>query len=130
MPRAAGDDALLADVLSQLGFSVSLERDGEWALKTFEAKDFDAVLLDLLLPSINGYEVARKLRELPRGKNVPIIMISGVYKNALHRKEAIERYGAAAFIEKPFKIQALTEALRHALGEKFPQSQGGPPPDE
>jgi two-component system response regulator VanR len=46
---------LLADILTQQGFSVTLERDGEWALKTFEAKDFDLVLLDLLLPGINGY---------------------------------------------------------------------------
>lgn len=112
---------LLADILTQQGFAVTLERDGEWALKTFEAKPFDVVLLDLLLPGINGYEVARKLRETPKGKSVPIIMISGVYKNALHRKEAIERYGAAAFVEKPFKLQTLRDTLREALGGRFPE---------
>lgn len=119
---------LLADLLTQQGFGVTLERDGEWALKTFEAKPFDLVLLDLLLPGINGYEVARKLRESAKGRAVPIVMISGVYKNALHRKEAIERYGASAFIEKPFKLQSLTDALHQALGEKFPAPPEAPAP--
>jgi len=47
-------------------------------------------------------------------------MMSGVYKNALHRKEALERYGAAAFVEKPFRIAALQQALKRALGARYP----------
>ena len=92
---------MLADALTKQGFTVTVERDGEWAVKTFEKKSFDAVLLDLLLPALNGYEVARKMRSLPKGKRTPIIMISGVYKNALHQKEAVQKHGAFAF--QPFR---------------------------
>src|SRR6185295_11632051 len=83
---------MLADALSKQGFVVTVERDGEWAVKTFEKKSFDVVLLDLLLPALNGYEVARKMRSLPKGKRTPIIMISGVDKNALHQREAVNKH--------------------------------------
>ncbi|HEY8212486.1 MAG TPA: response regulator [Myxococcaceae bacterium] len=115
---------LVADALTQQGFSVTVERDGEWALKAFEMKDFDAVVLDLLLPLVNGYEVARKIRQMPKGKTVPIVMISGVYKNELHQREAVQHYGAFAFLEKPFKLSALQDTLKAALKDRYP----APPP--
>ena len=52
---------MLADALTKQGFTVTVERDGEWALRTFEKKRFDAVLLDVLLPAMNGYEVLAKI---------------------------------------------------------------------
>jgi DNA-binding response OmpR family regulator/curved DNA-binding protein CbpA len=119
---------MLADALTKQGFTVTVERDGEWAIKTFEKKTFDAVLLDLLLPALNGYEVARQMRALPKGKRTPIIMISGVYKNALHQREAVQKHGAYAFLEKPMRLQALYDTLRQALGEKYPTPRAPEPP--
>jgi DNA-binding response OmpR family regulator/DnaJ-domain-containing protein 1 len=119
---------MLADALTKQGFTVTVERDGEWAVKTFEKKSFDAVLLDLLLPALNGYEVARKMRSLPKGKRIPIIMISGVYKNALHQKEAVNKHGAYAFLEKPMRLSLLYETLKEALGAKYPRPKAPVPP--
>ncbi len=119
---------MLADALTKQGFTVTVERDGEWALKTFEKKHVDAVLLDLLLPALNGYEVARKLRSTPKGKKTPIIMISGVYKNALHQKEAVQKHGAFAFLEKPMKLSALYQTLKSALGDRYPKEKPPVPP--
>jgi CheY-like chemotaxis protein/tetratricopeptide (TPR) repeat protein len=119
---------LLADALTQQGFSVTVERDGAWALKAFETKDFDAVVLDLLLPEVDGYEVARRIRQLPRGRSTPIVMISGVYRNELHQKEAVEHHGAFAFLEKPIKLSALFDALRAALPGRYPPPQLPPEP--
>lgn len=112
---------LLADALAREGFSVTVERDGEWALRTFEQKPFDVVLLDLLLPTVNGYEVARRIKATEQGKATPIVMISGIYKSAVHKQDAVERFGAVAFLEKPFKLAALREALRKALGDRYPR---------
>ncbi|MBX7100655.1 MAG: response regulator [Myxococcaceae bacterium] len=119
---------LLADALTKHGFTVTVERDGEWAVRTFEKKPFDAVLLDILLPALNGYEVARKMRAIPKGKKTPIIMISGVYKNALHQKEAVQKHGAFAFLEKPMKLEALYATLKQALGDRYPEAQAPKPP--
>lgn len=112
---------LLADALAREGFSVTVERDGEWALRTFEQKPFDVVLLDLLLPTVNGYEVARRIKATEKGQKTPIVMISGIYKSAVHKQDAVERFGATAFLEKPFRLAALREALRKALGDRYPR---------
>ncbi|HEX4803949.1 MAG TPA: response regulator [Myxococcaceae bacterium] len=117
---------LLADALAQQGFSVAVERDGEWAIDTFNKRQVDAIVLDLLLPAINGYEVARIIRSTPRGRDTPIVMISGVYKSESQRKEAVEKHGAVAFIEKPIRLAALIDALRSALGDRYPQSAAQP----
>lgn len=114
---------LLADALASQGFSVAVERDGEWAVDTFNKKRVDAVVLDLLLPAINGYDVARLIRATPRGAQTPIVMISGVYKSEIQQKEAVEKHGAFAFIEKPIRLSALFDALRSALGERYPSTQ-------
>jgi len=113
---------LLADALASQGFSVAVERDGEWAVETFNKRRVDAVVLDLLLPAINGYEVARLIRSTPRGAQTPIVMISGVYKSEIQQKEAVEKHGAFAFIEKPIRLSALFDALRSALGERYPST--------
>lgn len=113
---------LLADALAKQGFAVAVERDGEWAVDTFNKRQVDAILLDLLLPAINGYEVARIIRSTPRGRNTPIIMISGVYRSAVHQREAVEKHGAIAFLEKPIRLSSLYETLRSALGDRYPRA--------
>lgn len=118
---------LLADALSKQGFSVTVERDGEWALRTFEKRNFDAVILDILLPAVTGYEVARQIKASPKGKAVPIILISGVYKNAIQQEEAVTKHGAFAFIEKPMHLSKVYAVLRQALGNRYPAQSSEPP---
>ena len=54
-------------------------------------------------------------------------MISGIYKSKLQAKEAVERHGAAAFVEKPFKLGALFDKLKGVLGERYPPSPSPSP---
>ena len=77
---------MLGDALSGAGFSVTMERDGESALKAFERRPFDVVVLDVLLPLLNGYEVARRIKSTPAGAKTPVLMISGIYKSRLQAK--------------------------------------------
>lgn len=114
---------VLADALKKQGFDVTVERDGEWAVQTFEKKSFDAVILDLLLPAVSGYDVAQQLRAMPKGQRVPIIVMSGVYKSSIHQKEAITKHGAFAFLEKPVELPLLYETLKNALGSRYPSLQ-------
>ena len=115
---------MLADALTRQGFRVTVERDGEAALAAFERHPFDVVLLDVLLPALNGYEVARRIKSTPRGERTPVLMLSGIYKTKLHQAQAVERHGAAGFVEKPFKLNQLFGKLEGVLGDRFPQ----PPP--
>lgn len=119
---------VLADALTKQGFVVTVERDGEWALKTFEKKNFDVVLLDLLLPALSGYEVAQQIRATQKGRRVPIIMISGIYKNPVHQREAVDKHGAFALLEKPLDLKRLVGTLQDALGDRYPEKQPVRPP--
>jgi DNA-binding response OmpR family regulator/DnaJ-domain-containing protein 1 len=113
---------LLADFLTKEGFSVLVEKDGEWALKTFEKRPVRVVLLDILLPAVNGYEVARKIRQTTKGREMPLIFISGVYRAPGQKKDAIEKYQALDFLEKPIKLSALRAILKKALGAEYPSA--------
>ncbi len=114
---------LLADALAREGFSVLVEKDGEWALRTFRLKRIDVVILDLILPALHGFEVARQIRELPKGRDVPILFLSGVYRSAAHNSEAREKFKIVEFLEKPVNLGRLRSALREALGPAYPRPE-------
>ncbi|HZJ56133.1 MAG TPA: response regulator [Myxococcaceae bacterium] len=118
---------MLADALTRAGFLVTVERDGEAALAAFDRQPFDVVLLDVLLPALNGYEVARRIKSTPRGERTPVLMLSGIYKTKMHQAQAVERHGAAAFVEKPFKLNQLFGKLEGLLGDRFPKPPPPPP---
>src|SRR5262245_52549365 len=82
----------LTELLEAEGYVVLAERDGDWALRVFDQKPIDAVVLDILLPVVNGFQVAEQIRARPRGRVVPIVMLTGIYRGGAHRAEAIRRY--------------------------------------
>ena len=71
------DEAVIAelekDYLELSGFEVEIENDGELGLQSALSKEFDLIVLDLLLPGKDGFEICKKVRE---NKNIPIIMVS------------------------------------------------------
>ncbi|MDR0966416.1 MAG: response regulator [Myxococcales bacterium] len=111
---------MLAETLTAEGFTVQVEKDGSWAFKTFSKRRPDVVILDLLLPSMHGFEFARHVRQLPNGHEVPIIFISGAYKASAHEADSIRKYKISAFLEKPIHLGKLREALKAALGRRYP----------
>jgi len=94
------------------GWRVISERDGDWALRSFERRHFDAVVLDILIPVINGFQVAERIRDLPQGKSVGIVMLTGIYRGPRHRAEAIAQYGLIDYLDKPVDSERLVELLR------------------
>lgn len=111
---------LLSDALEGEGFSVLVEKDGNWALKTFEAKEIDFVILDVLIPVMNGFQVADRIRKSPKGENIPILMISGVYRAISHRGEAIKKYGVIDYLDKPVKLEQIFNILKKTFGSEYP----------
>ena len=93
---------LLSYNLSREGFEVTTATDGEEALKKIRAKSFDLVILDLMMPGIQGMELCRILRNDPKTKNLPIIMLTA-------KTEEVDRIlglemGADDYITKPFSM--------------------------
>ena len=109
---------LAQDMLTDEGFEVITAVDGESALTLFsqattENKPFEVVLLDVEMPGLNGYQVCERIRALPNGSNIPIIMISG-----REDPEAAKRAytaGATDFSSKPTNWLVLAQRLNYGL---------------
>ncbi len=96
--------------LKHEGYETQVELNGRTGLQAALDEDFDVILLDLMLPELNGMEVARRLREK---KNTPIIMMTA-------RDSVIDRvsgfdHGADDYIVKPFAIEELLARVRALL---------------
>jgi DNA-binding response OmpR family regulator len=92
------------------GYSVTICNDGREGYERFNKEEFDLVLLDLMLPSLNGMEICRRIR---RVSNVPIIMLTA--KDEIMDKVAGLDSGANDYMTKPFAIEELLARMRVAF---------------
>lgn len=107
---------MLSRRLHKQGFGVSIAKTGLQALELLCQKAFDLVLLDILMPGINGYEVLKQMKSDPLLQSIPVIMIS-----ALDDLDGIVRCiesGAEDYIAKPFNPVFLNARIGAALEKK------------
>ena len=106
--------ANLGDYLEDRGHTVDFAADGVTGLHLAVVNDFDAIVLDLNLPGMDGLEVCRKLREEAR-KQTPVLMLTA--RDALEQKLAGFQSGADDYLVKPFALQEV-EARLAVLGRR------------
>lgn len=107
---------LVGEYLSVEGFEVSAVHDGESGLENALKGEFDLLILDVMLPKLNGFDVLRRLRE---NSNIPVLMLTA-------RGEDMERIvgleiGADDYLPKPFNPRELVARLR-AILRRSPQA--------
>jgi DNA-binding response OmpR family regulator/curved DNA-binding protein CbpA len=103
--------------LSAKGYETIISRNGEDALSQFRESEPDLVLLDVLLPKMNGWDVCKKIKAEELGQKTPVILMSAVYKNFKMQHDAKVKYGADDFIEKPFQLSQLLSTVTSHIGE-------------
>ena len=113
------------DYLELSGFEVALEEEGNQGLKRALEEDFDLLILDLMLPGLDGFEICRRFREV---KNTPIIMISA-------KKEDIDKIrglglGAADYMTKPFSPSEMVARVKAHLARYERLIGSGSPENE
>ena len=96
------------------GFEVTVARDGEEALSAIAQEDPDLVLLDVMMPKINGFEVCEQVRANPERANMRIIMLTAKGREAEISKGL--SMGADGYITKPFSTRDLVEQVKNLLG--------------
>ena len=96
--------------LKHEGYETDVELDGREGLDAALNQDFDVILLDLMLPELNGLEVARRVREL---KDTPIIIMTA-RDSVIDRVSGLD-HGADDYIVKPFAIEELLARVRALL---------------
>ena len=100
------------DYLELSGFQVETEKQGDTGLKRALEEDFDLVILDLMLPGVDGFEICKKVRET---KNIPILMVSA-------KKDDIDKIrglglGADDYMTKPFSPSELVARVKAHLAQ-------------
>jgi phosphate regulon transcriptional regulator PhoB len=104
---------LLSYNLAREGFDVATAADGEEALKKIRGELFDLVVLDLMMPGIQGMELCRILRNDPKTRNVPVIMLTAkTYE--VDRILGLEM-GADDYLTKPFSVRELIARIKAVL---------------
>lgn len=117
------DEPIIHDVLGQIleteGYSVEISSSGEEALKKFEEQKFDLILLDLLMPGMDGLEVLKQIKKIDPEAMVIIITAYASVESAL----AAIKMGAYDYIQKPFKNDELLMTIRRALEHRRLQEE-------
>lgn len=126
------DIKVLIEIFNSFNVNMTVASNGETALRMAETKDLDLILLDIIMPGMDGYEVCEKLKANPTTANVPVIFITG-QDNTVEEIRGF-RLGAVDYIKKPYNpmivmqrliihlnyaahIRKLMEKLKAATGE-------------
>jgi len=107
---------LLRTVLEQQGYAVEEASDGEEALRKIREQPPDLVLLDLQIPTRNGYDVVREVRQDPRLQAVPVVAVTASAMQG--DREKVLAAGFTAYIAKPVSLVQLRHEINQLLGPK------------
>ncbi len=104
---------MISELLKDNGLVVTIATNGIEALSQLQNMTPDLVVLDIVMPKMNGYEVCRRIKSHPKTKSIPVVMCSS-------KGEEFDRYwglkqGADAYIAKPFQPTELVVTVKHLL---------------
>ena len=115
---------LMVDNLSDDGYDVISATNGASALVLIYRERPDLVLLDLMIPVVNGYEVLRELRRNPTTKNLPVVLMTAV--SPAEGKQAAVQLGANRYVSKPSKRGSILQVIKDALAESVTAGWANP----
>ncbi|MEG5060172.1 PAS domain-containing protein [Microcoleus sp. A2-C5] len=104
---------LLSQVLSKRGYKVRPTRDGKLALNFAQSTPPDLILLDIMMPGMNGYQVCEQLKASPKTKDIPVIFLSSL--NEVFDKVKAFSLGAVDYISKPFQTEEVVSRIENQL---------------
>uniref|UniRef100_B8HTI5 Response regulator receiver protein n=1 Tax=Cyanothece sp. (strain PCC 7425 / ATCC 29141) TaxID=395961 RepID=B8HTI5_CYAP4 len=104
---------MISELLSNSGLTVAVATDGVEAIEQLHIIQPDIVVLDIVMPRMNGYEVCRQIKSDPKTSHVPVVICSS-------KSEDFDRYwgkkqGADAYIAKPFQPKELIGTVKQLL---------------
>jgi adenylate cyclase len=106
---------LLENILVPRDYEVVSVASGEDALRKIKTRTIDLVLMDLMLPGMDGLQVSRKIKDNKKYRNIPIIMLTAHTGVESYIKSLSNE--VFAYIQKPFETEELVSLVRAALGQ-------------
>jgi DNA-binding response OmpR family regulator len=98
------------------GFKVGIASRGDAALERARAVPPDAIVLDVMLPGLDGFEVARQMRAIPNLKDVPVVFLTA--RSPDDQQAQAQDLGSIDFVAKPFEPVDLVALVRRRVGER------------
>ena len=102
-------------------YKLSVATDGERALRSVEKSPPDIILLDIMMPGMDGYEVCRRLKAAPQTREIPVIFLSAL--NEAKDKTTGFDVGAADYVTKPFEAAEVRARVHTHLQRKLLRDQ-------
>lgn len=106
--------SMVRDILEEKGYRVFTAADGVSAIDIAKREQLDVILLDIVMPGMDGYETCRRLKEDPTTREVPILMMTAVEDEKLNQKAFA--VGAAFTMAKTTNVEKILNTLSLALG--------------
>ena len=104
----------LTFVLEREGFEVASELDGDAGMRRLRADAPDVLVLDVMLPRMNGFELLKLVRADPALAGLPVVVLTA--KGRQQERRMAEEIGADAFMTKPFSNAEVVETLKRLVG--------------
>ncbi len=101
----------LSFLLEREGFEVTSVLDGAQALSFIDENRPDLLILDVMLPGVDGYEILRKIRANAKLKDMPVVMLTA--KMQQHDRRTAEQIGVNAFVTKPFSNAEVVSIVKN-----------------
>jgi len=105
---------VLQRILNRIGYETCVIESGKEALVTFRAQAFDLVLLDVLMPEMNGFQIAREIKQMKPDQK--IIMVTGLGEDAAIHQAGTENILVDNVLSKPFSFEKVKNILEETLG--------------
>lgn len=104
---------LTAKILHSNGYEIILSSDGKSALEILESTIPDAILLDIMIPGMNGFDICRSIRQRPELTTIPVLFLSAIGDDAIIEKGL--EMGGTDYITKPLRERVLLARLKHHI---------------
>ena len=123
------DDRLLLRLvqlnLDKMGIEVLMAEDGQEALRLATEERPDVILLDIMMPQMDGYEVMRRLKSVKETRDIPVVMLTA--KSNPGDRQRSREMGAVAYITKPFRLEELRGTVSDVVNDFM---SSNPPPEK
>lgn len=123
------DLKMISMILQPEGYEVVTAENGREALEKVESEDPDLIILDVMMPELDGFAACAKLKSSPESKGIPVILLTAVAKRIQDTKyplDGVLRAEAEEYLEKPTKPEDLLEVVGRML-RSFGSAQDGEP---
>jgi len=104
---------VLQRILSQIGYTTVTTDSGELALEAFSEEMFDLVLMDVLMPMKNGFEIAREMKQIKIDQK--IVLLTGLDRDAVLARADCEHVNVDNVLSKPFSLEKVKDVLEEVL---------------